>query len=983
MPKTALIILIILTISSPNSGENLPIPPCNPNLQTLGKVCRKKKYVRIGTLEAFILIYKSTVPRHLLRGFASCGLSWLSPWDVWAPGVGMTVFLLSSLGTWAQMTASRVERKWGKRLLHCYSRGGEYAYRILAWGLTLFVINTLADSVVEMMESGSGAWTLSLALFYGTSLPIEKGGDFRVNFCCPDVLEIEENDHYYRITMGVMVWRFKKTNVFMRLIFAILIYSALKKMGGFPVIDADTLGRALGWKDRLVFYHLFIEYQRAGNDLCAIVKKAVSAHVREVRNKALSVWLEDLSQNIEQVREKLSAKGLNVTVDTIRESLCFVDFNTLVKRLRARYCKKSDCGMDSTRLYEISERGDNYHIRFGPFHCEIAKRDRFLQIALLYVLHKVRDAQGRKVFTLEKLCAGVVNSKQRLDQLFKQYRLLADHYRDLHWVGVKRTSNEKLSARIQAIWLEDFTLQAKDVADRLVELGIVESITPERVREMAGSVEFAKIRRKLLADYKQGKYRKSTAWVMEKYQLIIKDLLDRLARGETWSKARVEKYVSELPAPVPTRHLKSPAPRPSNLAWLKCFLFNLPKSIDDKIICPECGSAETSRKSAVPEPHIVKDPKTGHTVCVHTFRFYCKNSDCSTETFSATADGSHILDEQRFAQACVMLRLVMGMRSSYRAAAKLLGVSPSTIFEELSHIARTVEHWERIIGIPRFSGTLCIDEKFVKVAELKGSSKRPFAYLFFAVDPKTGDLLHIEIFASRKQESVEAFLTGLKTRGITPEVIMTDLMSAYDSAIRNVFGREVTICKCLFHFKLNIFDHMHRQFGKKNVPELAEQLRKDIFFIVDFKSKKTIRYWYDELQKLKGRYLEREPRLLPMFECLDNYLPRLLRVIENPEVTIMTNNAAELVIRHFNQNYKLAAGFKSLLTAQRHARLFQLVYRFTPFSQDAQDDKRGRTPLELAGYDIRDMPVYQYLTEPLLFDLRPAQNLALCQKRPA
>jgi hypothetical protein len=32
-------------------------------------------------------------------------------------------------------------------------------------------------------------------------------------------------------------------------------------------------------------------------------------------------------------------------------------------------------------------------------------------------------------------------------------------------------------------------------------------------------------------------------------------------------------------------------------------------------------------------------------------------------------------------------------------------------------------------------------------------------------------------------------------------------------------------------------------------------------------------------------------------------------------------------------------------------------YRFTPFSQDAQPRLRGKSPLELAGYDVAQMPM--------------------------
>ncbi len=173
---------------------------------------------------------------------------------------------------------------------------------------------------------------------------------------------------------------------------------------------------------------------------------------------------------------------------------------------------------------------------------------------------------------------------------------------------------------------------------------------------------------------------------------------------------------------------------------------------------------------------------------------------------------------------------------------------------------------------------------------------------------------------------------------------------------------------------------MNKQFGKTNIPEIATKLKEEIFDVVDAKSRKTIRKRFAELQKAKPDYLAKEPKLEPMFTCLESYLPHLLRVIENNHVPIRTNNPCELVIRHFNQRYKCIKRFKNLDTAMRHARLFQLVYHFTPLSDDVEDRyKRAKTPLELAGYKVNHMPIYQYLAKPILFNVEPAKNLSLLQ----
>jgi|GEM_PF-2723052 hypothetical protein len=52
-----------------------------------------------------------------------------------------------------------------------------------------------------------------------------------------------------------------------------------------------------------------------------------------------------------------------------------------------------------------------------------------------------------------------------------------------------------------------------------------------------------------------------------------------------------------------------------------------------------------------------------------------------------------------------------------------------------------------------------------------------------------------------------------------------------------------------------------------------------------------------------------------------------------------------------------SCGFDSLETAQRFLGVSEKLYRFTPFSADAQARIRGKSPLELAGYDIRQIPM--------------------------
>jgi hypothetical protein len=97
----------------------------------------------------------------------------------------------------------------------------------------------------------------------------------------------------------------------------------------------------------------------------------------------------------------------------------------------------------------------------------------------------------------------------------------------------------------------------------------------------------------------------------------------------------------------------------------------------------------------------------------------------------------------------------------------------------------------------------------------------------------------------------------------------------------------------------------------------------------------------------------------------------LVNAVGNPLIPL-TNNTVELVIRRLDQHYQNMCGFDSIETACKDLHLFELTYRFTPFAKDNRPvkgrelDIRGKCPLELAGYDISQMPIAYILRGQLL-----------------
>ena len=107
---------------------------------------------------------------------------------------------------------------------------------------------------------------------------------------------------------------------------------------------------------------------------------------------------------------------------------------------------------------------------------------------------------------------------------------------------------------------------------------------------------------------------------------------------------------------------------------------------------------------------------------------------------------------------------------------------------------------------------------------------------------------------------------------------------------------------------------------------------------------------------LRQDYVQARPEAAVIFDFLERHWPRLSNSIGS-SLLPATNNTVERVIGRFDQHYRNFCGFESIADAQRYLAVFEKVYRCTPFSQDAQPTVRGKCPLQLAGYDISQLPL--------------------------
>lgn len=448
----------------------------------------------------------------------------------------------------------------------------------------------------------------------------------------------------------------------------------------------------------------------------------------------------------------------------------------------------------------------------------------------------------------------------------------------------------------------------------------------------------------------------------------LRAVLDKVARGEGLSAeervqiAHLEKAGEALgltPPPTPAA-----VPWAQKVAWV-LFAAEAPEEAGT-VRCTYCGSTDVRPKGRQGRQKRYLDEQ-GQWRTVTVYRYRCRNPTCSYGSFTHLPLGLLPYSPYPLQRRMAALQMYAWGRSSYRRTAQALGVRAGRVYLWVSAFGRELLPVAALFGVVRCSGVVGIDEKWVQVPEKaprgSGRSKIPkprrWMYVYLAVDVYTYDLLHIAIYARNTASSTRAFLLALKAKGYKPKVIVTDLRSEYGPAIAAVF-EQARHHECIFH----ALQWAHRQLKDTYGANYAQthpdvvQLKEQIDAIFQAKTRRTAEKRYAKVIALRERYVAQTPDVDSIFDSLERHWPKLVNGIESTIVP-RTNNATELVIRRFDQHYQNFCGFESLASARLFLAVFEKVYRFTPFTHDAQPRIRGKCPLELAGYDVTKLPMAQ------------------------
>ena len=441
-------------------------------------------------------------------------------------------------------------------------------------------------------------------------------------------------------------------------------------------------------------------------------------------------------------------------------------------------------------------------------------------------------------------------------------------------------------------------------------------------------------------------------WLVGQLLAQVRELLGRLEAGHALP---VEVRTSLADLTTLASEAGSPPPPPVKaLPWLlrveQVLLGDWQAVMDGQVRCPACGADQVGRKSAT--PRLKKYYNELHQVCeVAVYRYYCRNPQCAQGSFTHLPPGLLPYSRYRTETHLLAMQMYAWGYSTYRRTGTALGVASLTAWRWVSAWGYDLLPVAALFGLVKSSGVVGVDEKYVLVpknAKPAGKMRR-WMYVYLAADVWTYDLLHIALYPDNDQASAEAFLLALRAKGYHPQVIVTDLRQDYGPVIAQVFPQAVHH-ECIFHALQQAHKHIRDAYGPNYAEQhpAAEQLRQDIDHIFAATTPAVATARYTAVLARRQDYVQALAEAAGIFDFLERHWPRLVNSIGASTIPA-TNNTVERVIGRFDQHYQNFCGFESSADAQRYLAVFEKVYRFTPFSQDAQPGVRGKCPLQLAG----------------------------------
>ena len=627
------------------------------------------------------------------------------------------------------------------------------------------------------------------------------------------------------------------------------------------------------------------------------------------------------------------------------------------------------CGSETPRVSVERQADGSYQAALcGHFTLQVAGDSVFRKRLLLLFLGLLdgpgpqrtgrRTRDGRTPFVSEmQLGEWFGIAHPHVSRLYKDW-LNADWANLLSLCSAEVLTTE-LQGRIVEVCASFPRWGPAEVRQHLRAQGVLVSLP--QVEQVFTQSGWAKLRRTVFARYdlSGAAPQLRDGWLVGQLLAQVQDLLERLEAGQSVPPEQ-RLAIADLQRIAAEAQVVSEPPLKTE-PWLlrvEQVLLGPWQATADQVHCPVCGSTDVKRKGRKPrlKKYYAADQQIQQ---VAVYRYFCGNPGCQTQSFTDMPSGLVPYSPYRTETHLLALQMYAWGYSTYRRTGTALGVASLTAWRWVSAWGYGLLPIAALFGVLKSSGVVGVDEKYVLVPknDKPAGDMRRWMYVYVAVDAWTYDLLHIALYPDNDEASAQAFLLALRAKGYHPEVIVTDLRQDYGPVIAQVFPGAIHH-ECLYHALQNVQKHVKDAYGKDyptTHPE-AEQLKHLIYTIFEAQTPTQAEERYADVLALQLAYIQAQPSAQAIFDFLDRHWPKLVNAIGS-QLIPTTNNTAERVIGRFDQHYQNFCGFESRQDAERYLAVFEKLYRFTPFSQDAQPAVRGKTPLQLAGYDISQLPI--------------------------
>jgi transposase-like protein len=627
-------------------------------------------------------------------------------------------------------------------------------------------------------------------------------------------------------------------------------------------------------------------------------------------------------------------------------------------------------GIDEKQLVSVEriEDGDWQATLSGRFTLRVSGDHPFrLRLLLIFLglLQSENDQRksrrtrdGRTPFVRQEQMAAWTNTKQEHISLWMKYWQRED-WANLLSLKTAEVLTAELVERIVTVLATFPNWTIEQVHQHLHQEG--NRVSMEQIEQASQVSGWKRLKDTLRERFDlQAGFRLRDEWLVGQLLHLVQELLAKLEAGNGLT-AEVHITRHDLQTLAEQVGVAAKPALPVQ-PWLQALEGNLlgqwEQTVDPLIRCTYCGSNEVARKSKKPRLKKFYDAQ-GQMQELEVYRYYCHNPECKKDSFTHFPSGLLPYSPYRTQVHLLTLQMYAWGYSTYRRTSTALGVYSMTAWRWVHAWGHDLLPLAALFGVLRSSGAVGVDEKYVLVPKNnkpEGKMRR-WMYVYLAVDVWTYDLLHIAIFPHNNDDSAKAFLLALRTKGYSPQVIVTDLRQDYGTCIAQVFPF-AQHHECIFHALQNVQKHIKDVYGPQYAQEhpAAALLKQQIYAIFDTFSPDEAHSRFQEVLALKQTYLQATPASLVIFDFLQLHWPKLVNAIGS-QLIPTTNNTTELVIRRFDQHYQNFCGFNSIESAQAYLAVFEKLYRFTPFSQDAQPRIRGKSPLQLAGYDLSKIPL--------------------------